>query len=123
MHEMGLAHGILEVVLEAAKGENVHRIDLSIGKGQIVMRDSLEFSFSLVAEGTPAAGARFAVTELPLVVRCGQCGGENEADTPPWNCRRCGSSNTQIVSGDEFMVDAVELASGRVVRRKSAAQS
>jgi len=121
MHEMGLAQSILEIALEAARGEKVRRIDLQIGKAQMVKPESLEFSFRFAADGTAAAGAGFAITELPLVLRCAQCSAESEADLPPWNCRQCGSSETEILSGDEFQVEAVELESGRVVRRQTSA--
>jgi hydrogenase nickel incorporation protein HypA/HybF len=117
MHEMGLAEGILAVVLEAAAGEKVRGISLLVGKRHMVVRDSLEFSFRLAAEGTAAAGAGFAIEEIPIYLRCRECGAEGEADIPPWNCRGCGAYDVEILSGDELLVDAVELESGRIVRR------
>ncbi|MGH7847365.1 MAG: hydrogenase maturation nickel metallochaperone HypA [Candidatus Binatia bacterium] len=118
MHEMGLAQGILEVVLDAAAGEKVRRISLRVGRGQMVKPDSLEFSFRLVSEGTSAAEAAFALKEVPIRLRCRQCAAETGVDFPPWNCRRCGGSDVEILSGDEFLVDAVELESGRIIARR-----
>jgi|ERR1044071_5547735 hydrogenase nickel incorporation protein HypA/HybF len=121
MHEMGLAQGVLEIALEAAAGEKVRRIDLLVGKGQMVKQDSLEFSFRLIADGTPAADAHFRMKEIPIRLRCKRCGLEQETDAPPFNCRDCGSADLQVLSGDEFLVDAVELESGRTIVREPTA--
>ncbi|MGH7823598.1 MAG: hydrogenase maturation nickel metallochaperone HypA [Candidatus Binatia bacterium] len=117
MHEMGLAEGILAVALEAAAGEKVRRITLVVGNRQMVMRESLEFSFRLAAEGTPAAEAGLAVEEIPTRLHCNHCGAETEANFPPWNCRQCGGAEVEILAGDELLVDAVELESGHIIRR------
>ena len=123
MHEMGLAQGILEIALEASRGEKVRRIDLIVGRGQMVKTDSLEFSFRLIAAGTLAANANFTMKEIPIRVRCNRCRAERETDLPPFNCRECGASEVEIISGDEFLVDAVELESGRVIARQDTADS
>jgi hydrogenase nickel incorporation protein HypA/HybF len=120
MHELGLAEGILAVVLEAAGGEPVRRISLLVGKRQMVAPDSLEFSFRLLAEGTVAAQAGFAIQEVPIRSRCRQCGGEGEVELAFWSCGECGSLETEILSGDELLVDAVELENGRIIRRSAA---
>jgi hydrogenase nickel incorporation protein HypA/HybF len=123
MHELGLAEAILAVVLEAAAGEPVRRIGLVVGKRQMIARDSLEFSFRLLAEGTVAARAGFTVQEVPIRSRCRQCDAEGEVELPFWNCPGCGSMELEILSGDELWVDAVELESGRVIRRRAAGEA
>lgn len=119
MHEMALAEGILQVVLDAAEGETVRRISLRVGKLQMVVPDSLEFSFRLVAEGTPAAEAALEMEEIPVCMRCKRCGTESEMEMPPFSCRHCGETELEVVSGDEMLVDVVELASGSVIRRRA----
>jgi hydrogenase nickel incorporation protein HypA/HybF len=120
MHEMGLAQGILDIALEAAAGEKVRQIDLLVGRGQLVNADSLEFSFRLIAQGTPAGDARFTTKEIPVRLRCKSCGEDHETESPPYNCRACGSADVEFLSGDEFLVDAVELENGRIVARAGA---
>jgi hypothetical protein len=61
MHEMGLAEGILGVALDVAGERPVTRVAVSVGEGQAVSADSLEFSFQLIAGGTNAAGAALQV--------------------------------------------------------------
>jgi hydrogenase nickel incorporation protein HypA/HybF len=118
MHEMALAEGILQIVLDAAEGEKVRKVSLHVGRLQMVAPDSLEFSFQLVAAGTPAAEASIEMQETPAVLRCGQCGAESELDLPPFNCRHCGASDVEVISGDEVLVDSVELENGETIRRR-----
>jgi len=109
MHEMGLAEGILAVVLDVAEGRKVRRIHLQVGKLQRMVPDSLEFSFQLVAEGTLAAEAVLEIEEVSAYFRCMPCGIESELNQPPFICPRCGAPDVEMVSGDQVLVDAVEL--------------
>ena len=117
MHEMALAEGILAVVLDAADDQKVRRVCLRVGKLLMVVPDSLQFSFQLVADGTPAAGAVLEIEEAPARWRCKQCGAESEPDLQPLQCQGCGASEVEVVSGDELLVDAVELETGVTIRR------
>ena len=65
MHEMGLAEGILAVCLPIAGDRPVVRVAVSVGEQQAVSADSLEFSFGLISDGTPAAGAVLDVRTVP----------------------------------------------------------
>jgi hydrogenase nickel incorporation protein HypA/HybF len=118
MHEMALAEGILAVVLDAAGDQKVRRICLQVGKLQMVVPDSLQFSFQLLADGTPAAEAIIEIEEIPVRLLCKQCGAESEVDQPPFNCPRCLAFDVEIASGDQLLVDAVELESGETIRRR-----
>ncbi|HUF43001.1 MAG TPA: hydrogenase maturation nickel metallochaperone HypA [Verrucomicrobiae bacterium] len=118
MHEMALAQGILQIVLDAADGEKVRNISLRVGDRQMVVRDSLEFSFRLAAEGTEAADAVIAMEQVATCLLCRQCGAQAEAELPPWMCRQCGANEVEILSGDELFVEAVELDNGRIIRKR-----
>jgi Zn finger protein HypA/HybF involved in hydrogenase expression len=61
MHEIGLAQGVLEVALEAAAGAPVAGIEVRVGELQAVVPDAFAFSFTLLADGTAAAGARIDI--------------------------------------------------------------
>jgi hydrogenase nickel incorporation protein HypA/HybF len=121
MHEMALAEGILSVVLDAAGGQNVRRVCLRVGKLLMVVPDSLQFSFELATDGTPAAGAVLEMEDVPARWRCLQCGAESALDLPPFNCQSCGASELEVVTGDELLVDAVELENGVTIRRREVA--
>ena len=118
MHEMALAEGILAVVLDAAEGQKVRRIGLQVGRLQMVVPDSLQFSFQLISDGTPAAEAVVEMEEIPVLLRCKECGKETEVNNPPFNCGHCNAFEIEVVSGDQLIVDSVELENGETIRRR-----
>jgi hydrogenase nickel incorporation protein HypA/HybF len=118
MHEMALAEGILAVVLDAAGDQPVRKVDLRVGALQLVVPESLEFSFQLASEGTLAQNASINIEDVPARLRCKQCRSVTIVRQPPFQCDRCSSPNVEIVSGDEVLVDAVELENGETIRRR-----
>ena len=89
----------------------------------MVMPESLQFSFQLVAEGTPAAEAVVEVEETPVLLRCKGCGKETESNNPPFNCGHCGAFDVEVASGDQLLVEEVELESGVTIRRRCPCQA
>lgn len=118
MHEMSLAQGILQVVLDAADDKRILKVRLQVGRLQMVTPDALEFSFRLLAAGTRADEAIIEVQETPAILRCGQCGAEIELGLPQSNCRGCGASDIEVLAGHEIIVDAIELESGEKIGRR-----
>ena len=55
MHEVALAQGILDVVLDVAGGREPRTVRVRAGELQSVTQDSLQFCFEMVAQDTPAA--------------------------------------------------------------------
>jgi hydrogenase nickel incorporation protein HypA/HybF len=61
-----------------------------------------------------AAGSRMEHAELefahaPIQVRCQTCGAETEAAMNRLICGACGDWHTQVISGDELLLESVEL--------------
>jgi hydrogenase nickel incorporation protein HypA/HybF len=112
MHEMALAEGILAVVLDAAEEQQVQRVRLRVGTLQRVVPDSLQFSFQLIAEDTPAVRATLDIQRIPARVRCGRCGRKSSLEQMLLTCRDCGAVDPKILSGDELIVDGIELERG-----------
>jgi hydrogenase nickel incorporation protein HypA/HybF len=121
MHEMALAEGILSVVLDAAGEEPVRKVDLLVGTLQLVVPESLQFSFELVSDGTPAENATVNIQEILARLRCKKCNVETVMNQPPFQCSQCGSSDIEVISGDEVLVDSVELQNGEIIRRRPVA--
>ena len=123
MHELALAEGILEVVLDVAQDRPVKRVHLHVGALHAVVPESLQFSFQVAAQDTPAAAAALSIDQVHAVFQCNQCGEVTNIKTPPYNCRSCGSSDVAISAGDELVVDAVELEDGSVIKQAISADS
>jgi hydrogenase nickel incorporation protein HypA/HybF len=119
MHEMALAEGILAVVLDVADAQPVSHVYLQVGTLLRVVPESLRFAFQLITDGTPAAGAVLVLEDIPACWRCQRCGAESTLDMPPVSCHACQASTIALASGDGLMVDAIQLANGRTIRRRA----
>jgi hydrogenase nickel incorporation protein HypA/HybF len=119
VHELGLAEGILAVTLGIAGERKVRRVTVRVGALQRVVPDSLEFGFRLLAEGTPAADARLDVVPVRARLRCAACGTESDMSGGVFGCPSCGSPEVIALSGEEILVDEVELGGDHpeVIRR------
>jgi hydrogenase nickel incorporation protein HypA/HybF len=118
MHEMAVAEGILSVALEASRGVKVKSIGVSIGKLQHLTQDSLQFSFTLIAEETPASGATIEITHIPARFHCKQCGADFDFGQGALLCMECNGVDLDVLTGSELIVDFVALENGDVIRRK-----
>ena len=65
MHEVAIAQGILDVVLDVAGGRTAKTVRVRAGQLQAITQDSLQFCFEMVAHDTPAAAARVEVEIIP----------------------------------------------------------
>jgi len=114
MHELSIALGIVDVVEEEAgrQGGRVVAIHLKLGPLSGVVREALESAYELAREGTPLAQAELIVEEVPLIVRCAACATDR---APPsvreLRCPSCGAPTSEIVSGRELEVCALEIES------------
>lgn len=112
MHELSVAQALVDQVGDLARqhgARRVHLIRLRIGPLAGVVGDLLATAFPLAAAGTAAASARLDWVAAPVVVRCRTCGAETEATPNRLLCGACGDWRTQVVSGDELILETVEL--------------
>ena len=121
MHELAIAGSVVEIASRHASGRRVERVELKVGSLRDVAPSALEFAFELLALGTCLEGAELAIEDVPASTRCGACGAASAqsnaqssaaADKPgglPLRCSRCGSSDVQLVSGEELVVDGLAL--------------
>ena len=108
MHELGISRNIVAIVGEAAGGRRVRRVTLEIGRLSGVVREALEFSFDLVAQGTPAAGAVLEIREIEGRARCADCAAEFAVPDFLAACI-CGSRRLAHIAGEELNVKSVDL--------------
>ena len=111
MHEVGIAQAILEHALGAAQSNGITRIaklQLRIGVFSGVVDDALRFSFEVASQGTKAEGAVLEVDNVPLRVRCIDCGREKEIQPILFQCPSCGSRSVNILTGQELSLDSIE---------------
>lgn len=109
MHELSIAQAIVDVATRHARGRTVVKIEVRVGHLRQVVPASLEFAFSLLTQGTALDGAELSLAQVPVSVRCRVCRAESVPEDFPLRCGRCGALDVELLSGEELLVDALEL--------------
>ena len=109
MHELSIADAIVSIAADNARGRRVALVEVKIGRLRQVVPSALELAFELVAEGTPVEDAELKIEEVPVHVVCRGCGAESRVAVFPFACASCGGLDVEVESGDELLVDALEL--------------
>lgn len=114
MHEVSIAQNLLELALQAASEKGIRvvtAVHVRLGALSGVARDVLEFAFDVVVEGTPLAGAKLVIEEVPVKVFCQHCGEERPLAEPfRMRCPACARPAEKVVAGREIELHALEGA-------------
>ena len=113
MHELGITRNVVAICAEriAAQGldTRVTRVTLEVGKLSAVMPDALRFCFEICARDTVVEGAKLEIIETPGRARCRECRDEMVLTQLFGRCR-CGSTNLQLIAGEELKIKEMEVA-------------
>jgi hydrogenase nickel incorporation protein HypA/HybF len=114
MHELSIATNILEIVRQSVPAEdhnNVQSVKIKLGDVSGVIADSLEFSFEAITDNSPFENTKLDIRRIPFLIQCSEC---MEITTNEYGvriCSACNSTDTELVSGDELLVDSIILNS------------
>lgn len=112
MHELSIAHSLVEIAEEAAAKAGVTRVTvvhLRLGVLAGVVRDALLFGFEVASAGTRLAGAQLAIEDVPLQVYCETCNAVVALpDVRNFRCPQCNAPCRRIVTGQEIELAALE---------------
>jgi len=114
MHELTITESLLEIALrhaEKAKAKQITDIYLVIGDLSSVVDDSVQFYWDIVAKDTPAEGAKLHFERKQTEIQCLEC---KEIYHPKNNimaCPNCESIQINILSGNEFFLEAINIES------------
>jgi hydrogenase nickel incorporation protein HypA/HybF len=109
---MSIARDIVEIVEEAVRdepGARVERVVVRVGAMVSVVPDSLSFCYEAITDGTPLAGSRLVIEEVPVRVRCNACHYTGELKAFVFRCERCGGTALTALSGNELAVSHIEV--------------
>ncbi|WP_044896538.1 hydrogenase maturation nickel metallochaperone HypA [Bacillus alveayuensis] len=116
MHELSIAHSLVEIAIEAADNagmKEVKSLYLKLGALSGVVKEALEFSFDVVIEGTPLEGARLIIEDVPVKVFCPDCQEAHILPEPfPMRCPECGTKTGEVLEGREMELYALEGGEG-----------
>jgi hydrogenase nickel incorporation protein HypA/HybF len=109
MHELSIAEAIVAIAEDHAAGRRVVKVEVRIGHLRQVVPSALEFAFELVTQGTTVEGAALEIEDVPAHIVCRRCAAESRIAEFPFACTSCGSADVDVRSGDELLVDMLEL--------------
>jgi hydrogenase nickel incorporation protein HypA/HybF len=112
MHELSVCLALLGEVERVARQNgagSVERIVLKVGPLSGVEPDLLRNAWPLASAGTIADKAELDIEISGVVVRCSSCGAETQAKANRLLCGECGDYRTNLVSGDEMVLQTLEL--------------
>ena len=121
MHELAVAQALVDqvdtVIDRHAASQDQHAawraslIRVRIGPLAGVVPELLASAFPLAAAGRRMQHAALEFAHAPIRVHCQTCGAETDAAMNRLLCGACGDWHTRIVSGDELLLESVELES------------
>ena len=114
MHELSVTQQVLNIAVEKAQengAATIKQIDLVIGDLSSIVDESVQFYFDILSRGTPAEGAKLVFRRVPATVRCRRCTHEFTARGEDWTCPQCREMDCQIVTGNEFYLESIEVES------------
>lgn len=114
MHELTVTESILEIALRHSREAGATAITdlfLVIGDLSTIVDESVQFYWDILSEGTPAAGSKLHFRRIPGRLCCRTCGYTySPRDSLP--CPACDGIEVDIIAGEEFYLDAIEVATG-----------
>lgn len=112
MHELSVVESLLKITLEHAEKAQARRVlalNLIIGQMSSIVDDSVQFYWDILSKDTIAEGAKLCFQRIPAVYRCWDCEYEYQLDGEHLACPQCGSVRVQLISGNEFRLDSIDI--------------
>ncbi len=110
MHELAICQALIDQVTSVARAEKaglVSDVFVSVGPLSGVEHPLMQNAFPVAAAGTVASDATLHLEETPVRVLCGECGEKSEVPANRQVCTHCGDWRTQLLSGDELVLQRV----------------
>ncbi len=112
MHELAVTQSILDLVLDhAAKADatQITKIYLVVGELSSIVDESVQFYWEIIAKDTLAEKAELVFRRVAATFKCLECQTVYHLDGQVVFCPSCGSSRIEILSGEEFYIEAIDI--------------
>lgn len=112
MHEMAIAQSICDILEENWKKEGkrkISKVSLEIGSLSGVQKDCLIFWLENMSKNTFLEGAKIEIKEIPIKIKCGDCGKESVVNDVFFQCPFCQSGKVDIIGGRELNIESFEI--------------
>ncbi|MBE6497392.1 MAG: hydrogenase maturation nickel metallochaperone HypA [Methanobrevibacter sp.] len=119
MHELSMAQGIINAVLETAEANNateVTEITIEVGRLAMINPEQLQFILGVLIENTILEDAKINFEEIPAVIDCADCNFHGEAIlddsdhyAPLVKCPECDSFKVEVLNGKDIIVKNIVI--------------
>lgn len=124
MHELSLSYATVESVLESIANLNASRvISLTLVAGELsgVSIEAFRFSFPIAAAGTILEGVDLILNKEPVRIYCAACDEISAlVSIQSFRCPACGRPSGDIRSGEDFIIQSIELETAEVTQDEHA---
>lgn len=118
MHELSIAHGIVEAAvahLEQQGPVRVTAVHVAVGRLSGVEAGALTFCYEIATAGTSLDGSRLVIEDIPLRIFCAPCNAERELPgVNRFRCPECDTPSGDIRRGRELELTQLEVESASV---------
>ncbi|RQD65494.1 hydrogenase maturation nickel metallochaperone HypA [Desulfonatronovibrio magnus] len=114
MHEMSIAHSLVEIIKQEMAKHGVTRlirVKVKYGRISAIVPEALQTAFEAMTMDTDLQGAILEIEEVPLQARCRECRKEfaPEGDLLIMTCPHCRAEfGHEIISGKDLYIDELE---------------
>jgi hydrogenase nickel incorporation protein HypA/HybF len=112
MHELSVTENILNIVIKYAdqsKAIRVTDIHFIIGTLSSIIDDSVQFYWDIITKETICEGAKLHFQRVPAELLCLDCNHSYTIQDGLTPCPQCGSIRVNIVAGEEFCVESIDI--------------
>ena len=119
MHELAVAQAIVAAASRHAEGRPVSVVRVRVGRLRQVVPEYLSFYFEVASKETLCEGAELEWERVDSRLACSDCGEQWDPAPPParsgdelvvrFRCPACGSADHRVVSGDELVVESIDV--------------
>lgn len=112
MHELAVTESLLKTACEYAEKNQADRVtclNIIVGKLSGIIDESVQFYWDIISEETLCSKAALNFEKRPARIGCQACQNFFDLDDELTPCPQCGSMHLKIISGDEFLLDSIEI--------------
>ncbi len=114
MHELGIVFHIIDTVEEAARENNIQKVQsvtVEIGQVSTVIPEYLTdcWAWAVKKKGTLLQDCAMEVERIPAVTHCDGCGQDYGTVEHGKTCPHCGSNDTWLLTGNEINIKEITV--------------
>ncbi len=119
MHELSMAQGIINAVLDTANENNateVTEVTVEVGRLAMINPEQLQFILGVLVENTLMEDAEIKFEDIPAEIQCYDCDFKGEAIlddkdhyAPLVKCPKCDSLNVETLNGKDIIVKNIVI--------------